>query len=92
MQFFSSQSDPVYYIKWALSILNRYALYLFCTAKTIIEPSITEDLEDSEALDQLRDHVRDHHARLYRKRGMNKRFPKHPSVSKFFGHRQVCYI
>ena len=25
---FSSQSDPIYYIKWALSILNRYALYL----------------------------------------------------------------
>ena len=24
---FSSQSDPIYYIKWALSILNRYALY-----------------------------------------------------------------
>ena len=24
---FSSQSDLIYYIKWALSILNHYALY-----------------------------------------------------------------
>ena len=32
IQFFPSQSDPIYYIKWALSILNRYALYVVLVA------------------------------------------------------------
>ena len=29
IQFFPSQNDPIYYIKWGLLKLNRYALYLF---------------------------------------------------------------
>ena len=28
IQFFLSQSDLIYYMKWALSILNSYALYI----------------------------------------------------------------
>ena len=31
IRFFPSQSDPIYYIKWALLKLSRYALYNFIT-------------------------------------------------------------
>ena len=33
---FSSQSDPIYYIKWALSILNCYALYSWIDAEFVL--------------------------------------------------------
>ena len=54
------------------------------SVETIIQPKIYEELEEPEVVDQFKDH----HARLYRKRGTIK----HPSVAKFFGHRQICYM
>ena len=54
------------------------------------ELEVHEDLEEYEELEEpeVVDQFKDHHARLYRKRGTIK----HPSVAKFFGHRQICYM
>ena len=48
---------------------------------------LAENLIEPQEQEEIVGQFKDHHARLYRKRGI-----KHPSVSKFFGHRQICYI
>ena len=72
---------------------NRYSILAMSTNLVVwvwllkFFLDLAENLIEPDEQEEIVGQFKDHHARLYRKRGI-----KHPSVSKFFGHRQICYI